>query len=300
MPGIIYGEVAAWDGAAQGWLFLAPRPGWRLWIIDEATLVVLTASGWQETGGGSSNPVAGGLLGINTTADPTNRLAVKTEAALLSHDDVTPGSGDMRLTLNKQATANDTSLTLQTGYSTRAQMGLTGDDDFRIKVSPDGATYHDSLVIDRNSGRARFDAVMIGNPDRANLYSMTGQTIPSATVTRIDYPSVTYDTNGFHTSAQDSRLTTPEAGGYKLQSFVQINGANDTSYILLYHKDASGTEISGPYAANMVTGYNTIVTPIISAGAGDYFYVECFQNTGADRVLLNVDKRNYFSIERVF
>jgi hypothetical protein len=38
------------------------------------------------------------LLGIRATADPGNRLAVKSDGVLLSHDDVTPGTGDLRVT----------------------------------------------------------------------------------------------------------------------------------------------------------------------------------------------------------
>ena len=70
------------------------------------------------------------------TADAGNRLArMKSDAVLMSHDDVTPGSGDMRLALNKSAPANTASLTFQTGWSGRAEFGLAGDDDWHVKVS---------------------------------------------------------------------------------------------------------------------------------------------------------------------
>jgi hypothetical protein len=26
-------QIAAWDSAAQGWLFLTPQEGWRIWIV---------------------------------------------------------------------------------------------------------------------------------------------------------------------------------------------------------------------------------------------------------------------------
>ncbi len=153
------GDIAAWDGAAMGWTFLTPHVGWRLWIADEDTLVVFTDDGWRAVGGGSDdtalNPAS---VGVNTTADSTNRLAVKSEAALFTHDDADPGTGDMRLTLNKAAPAADTSLTLQTAYSTRAQIGLTGDDDTHLKVSPDGTTFHEAMIVDHADGTVRFPA----------------------------------------------------------------------------------------------------------------------------------------------
>ncbi len=151
------GHIAAWDSAAVAWLFLTPRDGWRVWVVDESALLVLVDTVWQSVGGDTTslNPASGGVIGVNTTADSINRLTVKSDAALFSHDDVTPGSGDMRLTLNKASPANDTSLTLQTGFSARAQVGLTGDDDLRMKVSPDGSTFHDGLSIDNGTGAVR-------------------------------------------------------------------------------------------------------------------------------------------------
>ncbi len=141
------GQVAAWDGAA--WQFHVPQPGWLAFLLDENGLVAWTGGVWQTTYG-LGGAVAG--LGVNTTPDGTNRLAVKSDAVLLSHDDITPGSGDIRITLNK-ATASDTaSLLFQRGFAGRAELGIAGDDHFRAKVSPDGAIWHDALTIDGGSG----------------------------------------------------------------------------------------------------------------------------------------------------
>lgn len=61
------------------------------------------------------------LLGVTTTADATNRLAVKSDATLFTHDDATPGTGDMRQVLNKAAAGNTVSQLYQTGFSGRAE-----------------------------------------------------------------------------------------------------------------------------------------------------------------------------------
>lgn len=140
-------RIAAWQDGA--WAFFVPREGWLAWIADEDALVVWDGAGWVAVaGGGTSAP----LFGINTTPDTTNRLAAKSDAVLLSHDDVTPGSGDMRVKVNKAAAGNTASYLFQDGYSGRAEVGLTGDDDFHFKVSPDGATWKDAIVIDRATG----------------------------------------------------------------------------------------------------------------------------------------------------
>ncbi|MDP2268051.1 MAG: DUF2793 domain-containing protein, partial [Deltaproteobacteria bacterium] len=73
------------------WRVLPIPIGLRAWVADEATLVVMSSEGWV-----AAAPARLSRLGIETDADPTNRLAVKSDAVLFSHDNVTPGTGDMR------------------------------------------------------------------------------------------------------------------------------------------------------------------------------------------------------------
>ena len=89
---------------------------------------------------------------MNTEADAVNRLAVKSDAILFSHDDVTPGGGGVQVKINKATQNGTASCLFQTGFSARAEYGLAGDDNFRIKVSPDGASFIDSLVLDKDTG----------------------------------------------------------------------------------------------------------------------------------------------------
>jgi hypothetical protein len=63
------------------------------------------------------------------------------------------GTGDMRLTLNKSLTTNTVSQLYQTAFSGRAETGLTGDDKYRIKVSPDGTVWKDALTVDSTSAQ---------------------------------------------------------------------------------------------------------------------------------------------------
>lgn len=143
-------HITAWlDGA---WRFFIPGNGWLAWVVDEAALLAWNGSAWVDALSAVSAIQNLALLGIRTTADTNNRLAVKSDGVLLSHDDVTPGTGHMRVTLNKSAAAKDAGFTIQDAFSTRALFGLLGDDDFTIKVSPDGSTFYLALSIDKATG----------------------------------------------------------------------------------------------------------------------------------------------------
>ncbi|MGD9827254.1 MAG: DUF2793 domain-containing protein [Hyphomicrobiaceae bacterium] len=139
------GRIAAFQDNA--WAFHAPREGWVMWIADEEVLAIWDGSAWLTVGAGGSALQGLTLVGINGTADTTNRLVVASDATLLTHD----GAGHQHK-INK-ATAGDTaSLLLQTGFSGRAEIGLAGDDDLHVKVSADGTTWREAMVIERATG----------------------------------------------------------------------------------------------------------------------------------------------------
>lgn len=129
------GKLAVYrDGA---WSFHSPREGWRLWIADENILLVHDGSGW--IGAATQNAA---LIGINTTADSTNRLAVSSAAALFNN----AGAG-VQVKLNKQADADTASFLFQKGFSGRSEIGLIGNNDFAFKTSPDGSAFNTGLTL---------------------------------------------------------------------------------------------------------------------------------------------------------
>ena len=81
-------------------------------------------------------------LGINASADTTNRLAVSAPATLFNN----AGNGH-QIKINKSASGDTASMLFQTGWSGRAEMGLAGNDAFSIKVSPDGGAWQTGLTI---------------------------------------------------------------------------------------------------------------------------------------------------------
>ena len=140
------------------WAGAVPRAGWVAYVADEADLYIFDGTAWTSVR--RTLPAVQSLsrLGINTEADGSNRLAVKADAALLSWDDVTPGSGDMRVSVNKKAAARDAGFVFQTGYSARALFGTLGSDDLVLKTSPDGAAFTTALTASAATGVVAFAA----------------------------------------------------------------------------------------------------------------------------------------------
>ncbi|MCW1404330.1 DUF2793 domain-containing protein [Novosphingobium sp. MW5] len=121
------GALAAY--ANGGWLFLAPQTGWRATL--ETEIRVWDGAAWVAPDLPDLQNVPG--VGVNTSYDSTNKLAVAAAATLMTHD----GAGH-QLKVNKAASGDTASLVFQTGFSGRAEMGTLGDDSFGVKVSPDG------------------------------------------------------------------------------------------------------------------------------------------------------------------
>src|SRR5207253_10109776 len=93
------------------------------------------------------------LLGVGTTADASNPLAAKLNNTLWTAKTVAEGGdGNLRYKLSKESASKTLSLLMQTNFSGRAEIGLTGDDDFHVKVSADGSTWVDALRVDKTTG----------------------------------------------------------------------------------------------------------------------------------------------------
>lgn len=134
------GDIAAFQDAQ--WRTIAPGAGWRAFIQSESRFAVFDGAAWV-----TDEASEAARFGVNTAADLVNRLAVKSDAALFSHDDVTPGSGDMRVKLNKAGATQSASLLFQSAFSGRAEIGLAGNDDLSVKISADGSAWRNAFIV---------------------------------------------------------------------------------------------------------------------------------------------------------
>jgi hypothetical protein len=145
-----------WSGQAgsialreeNAWAFFAPQEGWRAQVLAEERDVVFDGTAWVAP---TDRPLQVPQVGINTSADAINRLAVSAAATLLTHD----GAGH-QVKINKFSTPDTASLLYQSNWSGRAEIGLAGSDDLSVKVSPDGTTFVEALQVAADTGIVRL------------------------------------------------------------------------------------------------------------------------------------------------
>lgn len=134
---------------AGGWVVQPTPPGLLAVVLDSGEVVRRDGEGWSALGQGLAR------LGVNATADDANPVVLRTPKVLMTAP-VGDEGDDLRLTLNKAASADVLSLLMQSGWGGRAEIGLIGDDDLTIKVSADGGAWREALRIDRATGRVGF------------------------------------------------------------------------------------------------------------------------------------------------
>lgn len=155
------GAIALFDAGA--WRFLTPRAGWALYDVGADALRVFDGSTWRAISDFVSASNEFPTLGINTAPDPLNRLAAKLNAVLFTAlATAEGGTGDLRTVLNKEGAGATVSQLYQSAYVGRAETGLLGDEDFRVRVSADGATWRDALRLEAGSGVAHFPSGVAG------------------------------------------------------------------------------------------------------------------------------------------
>jgi len=242
------GEIAAWQDGV--WRFHVPQEGWIVYIADEDVAMAWNGSAWGSIATGASvNPTP--LVGVNATADTTNRLSVSSPASLFNNE----GAGH-QAKINKNAATDTASFLFQTAFSGRAEMGITGDDDFHFKVSPDGTTWKDALQIDRTTGvvtmpfssfgggGSALPDVIIEDQKAAGTDGGTAntgvQTRTLNTLVRNEATLATLAANQFTLPAGTYRIQA-SAPGYLINGYkVLLYNVTDAAYVLTGSSEYAG------------------------------------------------------------
>lgn len=243
--------IAAYSNGA--WLFIPPQDGWLATEAPTGDPYVWQGSGWAAVIPGMDNLEG---VGINTTADATNRLAVSAPATLFSHE----GAGH-QVKLNKASAADTASLLFQSNWSGRAEMGLAGNDDWSIKISEDGASWQTALRIDASTGRVGIGggadtgyslSVVDDGPAPTILIRNSGN-VGGATFQLID-----------DLSGGDWKFKTTNDGAFKLRN--QTAGVDHIYLVALNNS----TEFAGPVRPQSYT-VATLPDPVtVGVGANAY------------------------------
>jgi hypothetical protein len=206
------GEIAIWQDSY--WAFAAPRVGWQAWFTDTGTFKIFDGTIWHATSLPEEAELA--TLGISTSADTTNRLAVSSSASLFTH----AGAGH-QLKVNKAASTDTATLLFQSGWAGHAEMGLAGTNDFSIKVS-NGNDWKTGLAIDA-AGR-----VTRPNQPAAHVHRGGGNFTPAAGQ-QSGFTDFTINQGGFTlgaaTAAGGNALVVPATGLYLLALTVHVTAA---------------------------------------------------------------------------
>lgn len=280
-------NVAVYVGSS--WIFFTPSEGWRAYDQGANEFIIFGGSSWAIGAFDASTLSSGSILqlGINTVSSSTNRLSVKSDAALFSYDDVTPGTGNMRITVNKSAVAQDASFVFQSAFGSQAQFGLLGDNDFTLKV---GASSTTALIAKSATG-----AVNLTQHPKFSAFLNFGQTITAGAWAKIPFNSERHDDQSSF-STGTSQFIAPHDGyfifgaGYmfedpgssiptEMRIGLSINGAAPTEDRALTYADTFN------FIGNTTSGIN--ITSCLKLSSGDTVEVQVFFATNDGRILAN-------------
>jgi hypothetical protein len=209
--------IAVWQD--KNWTFLNPSTGWLAFFRASGQLLNYNGSTWASL----PMPATGQFsqLGINASADDTNKFAVASDAILFNHNGT-----DQRVKLNKASSGNTASLLYQSNWQGRAEIGLAGNDELSIKVCDDAGQWTTALTI-TGEGYVTQPA----KPAITAQFATTATTISNANVTGFDAATMAQGGIALATTIGNGlgqTLRVPIAGVYLVS--LTISASETTSY----------------------------------------------------------------------
>ncbi len=294
---IVGGDFVSSGSGAGSSAYTVNSYGVRSAVSGNLTTTGTTAHyGVYTTVGGTADNNYG--LYINAVADATNNFALYSAAAASSYLAGNLGLGsttpNTRLTVEA---AEDTALIALGDSTNNTQANLytgTTSPDSRV-TAPRG-----SLYIDTASGALyqNIDGTTGWNPftqgtttHSAKMTRDTAQSISSASLTKVLFDTVEFDTGGIADATTNDRFDIVKAGTYLVHAYwgAPNMDANEDSWTMIYVNGASIAETiqsNGP-GANVTVG--TEISEIINLEPGDYveMYVQHFEGSAQNTLTSN-------------
>lgn len=207
-------------------------------VVFGSTNTAITISG-STVLTGSATDARLLYLGLGgATADATNRLSINTSGVLFNN-----AGTSIDMTFNKNAAANDASMSFKTGFSTRALVGTLGSDDFFIKTSADGSAFNTAMQIDDATGNIALGGA---SPDGTNAL------IVSANYILLDRKSTSIDVT-FNKNAAGNDATFTFKTNYSTRAILGTAGSDNFTLKV----SADGSTYNNALVAEAATGHMT-------------------------------------------
>ena len=170
------GQLAVFQNG--GWVYVTPQNGW-IATSKNGDIRLYSSGMWGDA---RSQTALNNLpeLGINASADSTNRLSISSDAVLLNH----AGAGH-QVKVNKATPSDTASLLFQSNWSGRAEMGLAGTDNFAVKVSGNGSNWTTALSVEAANGNVTLAQALTLTPTTAPTSPAVGMLYFDNTTTKL-------------------------------------------------------------------------------------------------------------------
>ncbi|MEM1366146.1 MAG: DUF2793 domain-containing protein [Pseudomonadota bacterium] len=240
-------HIAAWQDGA--WTFLTPQEGWLAYSAAASDYLTFDGTQWATR----LTDVNTSTLGINATADTTNRLAVSSPAILFTHD-----GDDQRVILNRASASDVASVQFQANYSADSEIAVSGDGSLAIK-NKIGTALTETIAVHGGNG-----AISMPQQPAFQVNMGTGAQTITGMDTVVPFQLTVFDRTGAWKAASNA-FVAPVPGIYLLRAGF-FTFANTSEARLAF--GVNGTADIG--TVNLFYGATPVsMTHIIELQAGD-------------------------------
>jgi hypothetical protein len=155
----------------------------------------------------------------------------------------------------------------------------------------------DEIVLSDAGTLKRLDIKHIQNTPAFHAYLGSNQTVANNTVTRINFNTELFDSDGCYDNSTNYRFTPGVAGKYFL--YYQMKNNNQTDYIYSrIRKNNSDIQIETHYTGADVDDFARGFT-IVDSDADDYFDIHLQQTKGSDQTVSSGAQNTFFGGFRI-